>query len=69
MKSKADKRTAGDNSIYKKLAVLWLNQSLCFYQGSCLVGRELLRNHQLLVAASHYPQPYNHKENVNLQYK
>ena len=24
---------------------------------------------QLLVAANHYPQPYNHKENVNLQYK
>ncbi len=66
---KADERTAGVNSIYKKVAVQCLNQSLRFNQSSCLVAIELLRNRQLLVAANHYPQPYNHKENVNLQYK
>jgi hypothetical protein len=33
-------RTA--NSTYKKLAVQWLNEALCFYQRLCLVDSEVL---------------------------
>jgi len=32
------------NSTYPKVAVQWLNQALCFYQGFCLVDSEVLRN-------------------------
>jgi hypothetical protein len=59
-------KTPVHNSTYKKLAVQWLNQALCgeallaikskplgFYQSSCLVDSELLRNRQLLLAAKH----------------
>jgi hypothetical protein len=42
------------NSTYKKLAVQWLNEALCFYQSLCLVDSEVLRNRQLLVAAKRY---------------
>jgi len=30
------------NSTYKKLAVQWLNEALCFYQRLCLVDSEVL---------------------------
>ncbi|MFN3757550.1 MAG: hypothetical protein ACK4RM_11400 [Flavobacterium sp.] len=39
------------NSSYPKVAVQWLNQTLCFYQSLCLVDREVLRNRQLRVKA------------------
>jgi hypothetical protein len=39
------------NSTYPKVAVQWLNQVLCFYQSSCLVDSEVLRNRHLRVAA------------------
>jgi hypothetical protein len=39
------------NSTYPKVAVQWLNQVLCFYQNSCLVDSEVLRNRHLRVAA------------------
>lgn len=40
------------NSTYPKVAVLWLNQALCFYQSLCLVDSEVLRNRHLRVAAN-----------------
>jgi len=40
------------NSIYKKLAVQWLNEALCFISSSELADSFVLRNRQLLVAAS-----------------
>ena len=43
-------RTA--NSTYKKLAVQWLNEALCFVSSSVVVDSLLLRNRQLLVAAN-----------------
>jgi hypothetical protein len=39
------------NSTYPKVAVLWLNQALCFYQSLCLIDGEVLRNRHLRVAA------------------
>jgi hypothetical protein len=30
------------NRTYKKLAVQWLNEALCFYQRLCLVDSEVL---------------------------
>jgi hypothetical protein len=47
-----DKRElAAANSTYKKLAVQWLNEALCFVSSSVLADRLVLRNRQLLVAA------------------
>jgi len=47
---KTDRSTAG-NSTYKKLAVQWLNEALCFVSSSMLADSFVLRNRQLLVAA------------------
>jgi len=47
-------RTA--NSTYKKLAVQWLNEPLCFVAGSVLADSFVLRNRQLLVAAKRWAQ-------------
>ena len=44
-----ESRTA--NSTYKKLAVQWLNEVLCFVSSSVVADSFLLRNRQLLVAA------------------
>jgi hypothetical protein len=50
-KHKAEKqRTA--NSTCKKLAVLWLNEALCFVSSLVLADSFRLRNRQLLVAAN-----------------
>jgi hypothetical protein len=50
-KHKAEKqRTA--NSTYKKVAVQWLNEALCFVSSSLLADSLELRNRQLLVAAN-----------------
>jgi len=46
------------NSTYPKVAVQWLNQALCFYQSSCLVDSEVLRNRHLRVAAKSCVQYY-----------
>ena len=51
-------RTPGHNSTYKKLAVQWLNQALCFYQSLCLVDSEVLRNPLLRKAAKRYLNMY-----------
>src|SRR5690606_31773834 len=40
------------NSTYKKLAVQWLNEALCFVSSSELADSFVLRNRQLLVAAN-----------------
>jgi hypothetical protein len=42
------------NSTYKKLAVQWLNEALCFVSSSVLADSFVLRNRQLLVAAKRY---------------
>ena len=39
------------NSTYKKLAVQWLNEALCFVSGFVVADSLVLRNRQLLVAA------------------
>jgi len=44
-------RSTGYNSTYKKLAVQWLNEALCFVSSSVLADSLVLRNRQLLVAA------------------
>jgi len=42
------------NSTYKKLAVQWLNEALCFVSNSVLADSLVFRNRQLLVAANRY---------------
>jgi hypothetical protein len=42
------------NSTYKKLAVQWLNEVLCFVSSSVVADSFRLRNRQLLVAAKRY---------------
>jgi hypothetical protein len=41
----------GTHSTYKKLAVQWLHEALCFVSSSLLADSFVLRNRQLLVAA------------------
>jgi hypothetical protein len=47
-------RRASYNSTYKKLAVQWLNEALCFVSNAVLADSFRLRNRQLLVAAKRY---------------
>lgn len=49
-------KSTGYNSTYKKLAVQWLNEALCFVSSSVLADSFRLRNRQLLVAAKRYQQ-------------
>jgi len=42
------------NSTYKKLAVKWLNEALCFVSSFVVAESLVLRNRQLLVAANRY---------------
>jgi len=44
------------NSTYKKLAVQWLNETLCSLSSFELADSFVLRNCQLLVAAKRYQQ-------------
>jgi hypothetical protein len=48
---------AGNNT-YKKLAVQWLNEALCFVSSSVVADSFRLRNRQLLVAAKRWQQWY-----------
>ena len=48
------------NSTYKKLAVQWLNEALCFVSSSVVADSLVLRNRQLLVAANRYAQFMTH---------
>jgi len=47
-------RTPAGNSTYKKLAVQWLNEALCFVSSFVVADSLVLRNRQLLVAAKRY---------------
>jgi hypothetical protein len=44
------------NSTYKKLAVQWLNEVLCFVSSFVVADSFVLRHRQLLVAANRYNQ-------------
>jgi len=46
------RRSPADNSTYKKLAVQWLNEALCYVSSLVVVDSFRLRNRQLLVAAN-----------------
>jgi len=52
---KKDRRPAY-NSTYKKLAVQWLNEALCFVTSFVVADSLVLRNRQLLVAPKRYKQ-------------
>jgi len=41
-----------NNSTYKKLAVQWLNEAVCFVSSFVVADSLVLRNRQLLVAAN-----------------
>ena len=53
-----NERTPAYNSTYKKLAVQWLNEALCFVSSFVVADSLVLRNRQLLVAAKRYASPY-----------
>jgi hypothetical protein len=55
---------AAHNSTYKKLAVQWLIEHLCFVSSSVLADSFVLRNRQLLVAAKRYLQAKKIKKYV-----
>jgi hypothetical protein len=44
-------RKATDNSTFKKLAVQWLHQALCFEYSPALLDSFRLRDRQFLIAA------------------
>jgi len=56
-------RATSANSTYKKLAVQWLNEDLCFVSSSVVADSFRLRNRQLLVAAKRYTQPIGDSAN------
>ena len=47
-------RKPAHNNTYKKLALQWLNEALCFVSSSVLADSFVLRIRQLLVAAKRY---------------
>jgi len=49
-----EKKQRTANSTYKKLAVQWLNEVLCFVSSLVLEDSLVLRNRQLLVVANRY---------------
>lgn len=49
-----NKEARTDNSTYKKLAVQWLNEALCFVASSLLVDSSVLRNPLLRQAPKRY---------------
>jgi len=54
-----DNKVRTPNSTYKKLAVRWLNEVLCFVSSSVVADSFVLRNRQLLIAAKRYNQWFN----------
>jgi len=52
----SEQRRAAYNSTYKKLAVQWLNEALCFVSSFVVADSLVLRNRQLLVAANRWWQ-------------
>jgi len=51
-KQTTEKEGRRHNSTYKKLAVQWLNEALCFVSSFVVADSFVLRNRQLLVAAN-----------------
>jgi len=51
-----EKEQRRHNSTYKKLAVQWLNEALCFVSSFVVADSLVLRNRQLLVAAKRWAQ-------------
>jgi hypothetical protein len=51
-----DKKQRTANRTFKKLAVQWLIEALCFVSSSVVADSFRLRNRQLLVAANRYVQ-------------
>jgi len=47
-----DRKTPTGNSTYKKLAIQWLNEALCYVSSFVVADIFVLRNRQLLVAAN-----------------
>jgi len=47
-----DRKHRTANSTYKKLAVQWLNEAMCFVSSFVVPDSLVLRNRQLLVAAN-----------------
>ena len=62
-------RSPAHNSTYKKLAVQWLNEALCFVSSSVVADSLVLRNRQLLVAAKRYRSFYGDSANIIRQCK
>ena len=54
--NEGNRKSTGYNSTYKKLAVQWLNEALCFVSSLVVADSFRLRNRQLLVAANRYSQ-------------
>ena len=52
MKDNLNYKSTWHNSTYKKLAIQWLNEALCFVSSSVLADSFRLRNRQLLIAAT-----------------
>jgi hypothetical protein len=47
-----DRKARTANSTYKKLAIQWLNKALCLVSSSVVADNLVLRNRQLLIAAT-----------------
>jgi len=62
-----EKEQRRHNSTYKKLAVQWLNEALCFVLSFVLADSFVLRNRQLLVAAKRYLQPSLFRHGIDFQ--
>jgi hypothetical protein len=62
--NRQQRRSPAANSIYKKLAVQWLNEALYFYQSLSLVDIEVLRNRHLRVAAKRELQGYSRNRRI-----
>jgi hypothetical protein len=56
MDNKIGSKQTRHNSTYKKLAVQWLIEALCFVSSSVVADSFRLRNRQLLVAAKRWQQ-------------
>jgi hypothetical protein len=54
------------NSTYKKLAVQWLNEALCFISSFGVTESLELRNRQRLVAAKRYKPFYEKSANQDI---
>ena len=63
------RRRTGANSTYKKLAVQWLNEALCFVSSFVVADSFVLRNRQLLVAANRYAQAEKRQRHCKLTMK